>query len=163
MKLSAWIGIAAATWALTVPAAAADMNGPGMGMQHGMGMGMGMHGQMMQPDERISLGVQGPMKQHQLANMRARLEAISDIVDALARGEFDQASETAHLKLGLTPQMKKMCNNFKQDDFRTLAFSFHESGDELARVLKSHDMSASLQALRTTMQFCTTCHSTYRQ
>ncbi|TLS75607.1 cytochrome c [Mariprofundus erugo] len=159
MKTSIWISMAAAC-VLALPVHAAESMGPGM--MHGMGMGMGMQGKM-QADNRISLGLKGPQKQHQLANMRAHLEAVSDIVDALSRGEFDQASDTASRKLGMTPQMKMMCNSFKQDDFRTLAFSFHESGDELAKVLKTHDMSASLQALRTTMQFCTTCHSTYRQ
>jgi len=117
----------------------------------------------MQPDERISLGMQGPRKQHQLAMMRSHLEAVSDIVDALARGEFDSAAQTAQVKLGMTPQMKRMCNGFQNEDFRNLALAFHASADDLAKALKTHDTSASLQALHVTMQYCTSCHSTYRQ
>jgi len=158
------LGIAALCAVATL-AAGKDMSGPGMspgmgdmGGMHGMGMQAGM-----QPDGRVSLGLQGPRKQHQLAMMRSHLEAVGDIVDAIALGKFDRASETARLQLGLTPQMKKMCNGFKNEDFRKLGLAFHASADDLARVLKTHDTAASLQALHTTMQYCTSCHRTYRQ
>ncbi len=160
MKKMIWIAVAALCVVGTT-AVAADMSGPGM--QGGMGMQRGMGGMGMQPDERISLGVQGPRKQHQLAMMRSHLEAVSDIVDALARGEFDSAAQTAQMKLGMTPQMKRMCNGFQNEDFRNLALAFHASADDLAKALKTHDTSASLQALHVTMQYCTSCHSTYRQ
>jgi len=158
MKMIFWSGIAVIC-AVSTPALARDMDGSGM---HNQMHGMGMH-QNMQSDRRISLGLMGPVKQHQLANMRSHLEAVSDIVDAIARGEFDQASETASRKLGLTPKMQKMCNAFDNADFRQMGLAFHKSGDELARVLKTHNTTASLQALRATMQYCTSCHSTYRQ
>ena len=160
MKKMIWIAVAALCVVGTT-AVAADMSGPGM--QGGMGMQRGMGAMGMQPDERISLGVQGPRKQHQLAMMRSHLEAVSDIVDALARGEFDSAAQTAQVKLGMTPQMKRMCNGFQNEDFRNLALAFHASADDLAKALKTHDTSASLQALHVTMQYCTSCHSTYRQ
>lgn len=157
MKKIIWIGIAGAC-AISTLAMAMDMGNPGM--QHDMG---GMDMQNMQPDRRISLGLNDHMKQQQLAMMRSHLEAVSDIVNAIAGGKFDQASEIARLKLGLTPEMKQMCNAFDNEAFRKIGLAFHASGDELARVLKTHNTAASLQALHTTLQYCTVCHSTYRQ
>jgi len=114
-------------------------------------------------DERISLGLPPKMKTHQLMNMRSHLEAIQTIIGLMGVGDFDKASEVAHAKLGLTEDMKKMCNLFKNDNFRKLGFQFHDSADVLSETLKTKDMNKSLQALQNTMGYCVQCHATFRQ
>jgi len=130
------------------------------GMEHMM-----MHHHMMgeTTDSRISLHLSPEMKQGQLANMRSHLEAVRNIVGLIATGDFDKASDIAHHKLGLTPEMKKMCNMFGNDDFKKLGLAFHQSADTLGDVLKTGDMQASLNALHTTMNSCVQCHATFRQ
>lgn len=132
---------------------------------HPLHTGM-MHEAGMQPgngDERISLGLAPMQKQHQLANMRSHLKAVQDIVGMIAENRFNEASEVAHNKLGLTPEMQKMCNMFTNADFRELGLAFHRSADELGDTLKRGNATGSLQALRSTMNYCVQCHATYRQ
>jgi len=132
---------------------------------HQMMMGSMEHHQMMQSanDPRISLGLSAQMKQHQLSNMRSHLEALQSIVGDLAEDEFDRASDTAHAKLGLTPEMQKMCSMFENDQFRKMGLAFHQSGDALGDALKSRDKKKSLLALKATMNYCVQCHASYRQ
>ena len=124
-----------------------------------------MHHDMMHSasDGRISLGLSPEMKQHQLANMRSHLEAVQTIVGLVAEGEFDKASDTAHSGLGLTEEMKTMCNMFGNAEFRNLGIAFHKSGDLLGDALKTKDLDQSLRALRNTLGYCVQCHAAFRQ
>ena len=121
------------------------------------------HHDMNMMDSRTSLGVTGPMKQHQLSNMRGHVEAIKTIVGLMSESKFDEASKVAHGQLGLTPDMQAMCGMFNNKDFEKLGLAFHKSGDELGNALKTKDVNASLRALNKTMQYCVECHATYRQ
>lgn len=114
-------------------------------------------------DNRISLELSPQMKQHQLSNMRSHMEAVQSIVGFLAKGEFDQAAQVAHSKLGLTDEMKKMCGMFGNEKFKSLGLAFHDSGDKLGNALQTKDMSKSLQALNETTGYCVQCHATFRQ
>ena len=114
-------------------------------------------------DERTSLGLSAEVKQHQLTNMRGHVEAIKSIVGLMAESKFDEASKIAHARLGLTPEMKEMCDKFDNKDFRTLGLAFHKSGDDLGEALQTKDVNVSLRALNKTMQYCVECHATYRQ
>lgn len=114
-------------------------------------------------DERISLGLLPAQKQHQLSNMRTHVEAVRDIVGFIAAEEFEKASQTAHTKLGLTEEMKMMCDSFGNEDFKKLGMAFHKSGDALGDVLQTKDTNASLRALNTTLGYCVQCHATFRQ
>ena len=129
---------------------------------------MSQHHQMMHmmntdSDKRTSLQLPEAMKASQLAMMREHLEAVNNIIADLSTGKFDAASKIAHQKLGLTPEMKKMCNMFGNDDFRTLGLTFHKSADHLGDVLKTGNLKRSLSALHTTMNSCVQCHATFRQ
>ncbi len=114
-------------------------------------------------DGRISLGFSPEMKAHQLANMRSHVEAIQTIIGLIAEEDFNAASEVAHSRLGLTEEMKKMCNMFENENFKKLGLQFHESADTLGDILKTKDMNKSLNALHTTMGYCVQCHETFRQ
>ncbi len=114
-------------------------------------------------DERISLGNSPEVKQHQLANMRGHVKAIQTITKLLSEDKFNEASKIAHEKLGLTPEMEKMCNMFDNAEFRKMGRAFHESGDKLGDILKTGNMSKSLEAMNDTLNYCVQCHATFRQ
>lgn len=141
---------------ITVSSYGEDKNGIGSGMVH-------HHIKPSIIDDRISLGLSPPMKQHQLSNMRSHLEAVQTIVGLMAGGEFNKASEIAHSKLGLSEEMRTMCNMFENKDFTALGLAFHESGDSLGETLKTGDTIKSLRALQATLAYCVQCHAAYRQ
>ncbi len=120
---------------------------------------------MMNPlsDGRIPLGLSPQRKKHQLANMRSHVEAIRMIVGFMGEGNFEAASKTAHLRLGLTDEMKKMCNMFENEAFRNLGLQFHKSADHLSEILKTKDLKKSLHAVKVTLGYCVQCHATFRQ
>jgi cytochrome c556 len=121
------------------------------------------HHDMNMMDTRTSLGLSAEMKQHQLSNMRSHVEAIKSIVGLMSENKFEDASKIAHAKLGLTPEMKEMCDKFDNEKFKTLGYAFHRSGDDLGDALQTKDVNASLRALNKTMEYCVECHATYRQ
>lgn len=130
----------------------------GEDMQHG-----NHHHDMSMTDTRISLGLSAEMKQHQLSNMREHTKAVGSIIGLMAENKFEDASKIAHAKLGLTPEMQKMCSMLNNEKFMALGMAFHKSGDELGDALHTKDVNASLRALNKTMQYCVECHATYRQ
>ncbi|MDQ6960240.1 MAG: cytochrome C [Mariprofundaceae bacterium] len=133
-----------------------------MMQQHKMPIMMRHH---VMNDNRISLDLPPGMRQRQLATMRSHLEAVQSIIGLLAEGEFDKSSTIAHRKLGLTPEMKKMCDMLgrRNKGFREMGLAFHKSADELGDVLKTKDLNKSLRALNTAMNSCVQCHATFRQ
>jgi len=149
---------------MTLPAMAGETMHGHM-MEHGMMSDMNMHqsGMSQKDDSRTSLNLPAPLRRNQLAMMRGHLQAVNDIVALMAEGKFDAASDIAHSKLGLTPEMKKMCNMFANDAFRQMGLAFHQSADELGDVLKTKNLNKSLRALNTTMNSCVQCHATFRQ
>jgi len=141
---------------VALPSAARDADTTAANMDH-----HSMHHAV--DDGRIALGLSPTQRQHQLSNMRSHLEAVRSIVALIAENKFEQASQTAHEKLGLTEEMKKMCDMFKNESFRELGLAFHNSGDELGDALLSKDTGNALQALNATMGYCVECHAKYRQ
>jgi cytochrome c556 len=131
------------------------------GMKHS-GMGHGMKGGSS-ADGRISLNLPPMMKKHQLANMRAHLDAVRKIVSAIGEDDFEGASKIAGQQLGSNEKMMKMCNSFENEAFKGMGLAFHKSGDELAKTLKTGDLKESLRALNNTMNYCVSCHATFRQ
>lgn len=114
-------------------------------------------------DTRIKLDIPEDMKRHQLANMREHVQAVQTIIGLIAEGNFENASRVAYTKLGLTPEMQAMCGSFNNEKFEELGLAFHRSGDNLGETLKTGNVSDSLRALSQTMQFCVSCHATFRQ
>ena len=128
-------------------------------------MGEMMHHNMQHStkDDRISLNLSPEMKQHQLSNMRSHLVAVQTISGLIVEEDFEKASEIAYSKLGLTEEMKNMCNMFNNNDFRVLGLAFHDSGDALGDALKTKDTRNSLRALHSTLDYCVQCHAAFRQ
>jgi hypothetical protein len=114
-------------------------------------------------DKRTSLELNDMQKNHQLKNMRSHLEAIQTILVLLAEEKYDEASEIAYTKLGSTTEMKLMCASFGNDEFEQLGLNFHESADEMSEIFKLKDKNKSLNAISNTMNYCVSCHATFRQ
>ncbi len=131
-------------------------------MKHEMPGGPMHDGQMME-DKRIPLNLPPMMAQHQKAHMREHLKAVNEVVHYIAAKDFAQASKTAQEKLGLTAQMKQMCDNMPNETFRTMGIDFHKSADALAEVLKTKDADRSLKALDAVLVKCVGCHEMFRQ
>ena len=121
------------------------------------------HRQKNRVDLRTPLNLPPQMAQHQLSNMRGHLEAVQKIVSLVAKSNFEDASDIAWQQLGSRPEMLKMCNQIDNEDFKQRGLRFHESGDALAKALKTKDTGRSLDALNNTLQHCTSCHATYKQ
>lgn len=133
-----------------------------------------MKGGMQQTmeDQRESAGIPDKMKVHHLARMRNHLEAIHDIIDALSKDEYDQASQIARNELtmrqGMGQGMGKgqgmgFCKEMTKQEFQALGMGFHDSAEKLADILQKGDRKASLSALSNTLNYCIQCHAAYRQ
>jgi hypothetical protein len=149
-------------FAVSMLAVMTGMN-PAVAGEEKMQMDSHHHHAMQATDTRTSLGLSPQMKQHQLANMREHVAAIKSIVGLMAESRFEEAAGIAHAKLGLTPEMQQMCGMFGNDAFKALGLAFHKSGDDLGDALQTGDVNASLRALNKTMEYCVTCHATFRQ
>jgi len=122
-----------------------------------------MHNMKSGNDNRTSLNLSPEKAQHQLMNMRSHVVAVQSIVDYLSKDEFDKAAEVASAKLGLTEEMKIMCTSFDNEEFVKTGLAFHKSADKMSDIFKTKDKNKSLAALSTTMNYCVSCHSRFRQ
>lgn len=123
---------------------------------------MMQHMQSM-PDHRTSLNLAPHQARHQLMNMRGHLKAVQTILAHLSRNEFDEAAAVASSKLGLTDEMQMMCSSFGNEEFETLGLEFHKSADRMSEIFKTKDLNKSLEALSATLNYCNTCHATFKQ
>ncbi|MBI4937666.1 MAG: cytochrome C [Nitrosomonadales bacterium] len=114
-------------------------------------------------DRRISLGLSPEMRQHQLANMRAHLAAVQKITGLVAEKKYDKAAIIARTQLGLTEEMKQMCDKFENEEFKALGLAFHSSGDELGEALKAKNPRKVFRALNKTLGYCVQCHEKFQQ
>ncbi len=114
--------------------------------------------------ERQPLYLLDMMAEHQKQNMREHLEAVNEIVAALAKRDY-QAIETAAKKLGMSPEMEQMCTHMgaATPGFTERAMAFHSTADEIIPPAKRNDSTQVLAALNKTLSTCVSCHATYRQ
>jgi len=96
-------------------------------------------------------------------NMRNHLQAVQSIINFLSKDEFDSASVVASSKLGLTDEMKMMCSSFGNKEFEQLGLGFHKSADRMSSIIKTKDKNKALESLSVTLNYCVTCHSTFKQ
>ncbi len=161
MTKNAFLAVAAALLSVVTPSFGADETLMKGGMMGGQMQGMMRGGS--QKDGRISLNNPPMMREHHLSIMREHLEAVTEITGLVSTGDYDKASRTAAEKLGLTPEMRRMCDMMGDKQFGAMGLAFHQSADRLSEVLKKKDATASLAALHETMNFCVACHASYRE
>jgi cytochrome c556 len=104
------------------------------------------------------------MAHHQKESMREHLEAVQEVVAAVATGEFDKVA-VAGKRLGYSEHMGRMCEHMGAGapGFTEQALSFHHTADAIVTAAEERDGAAVLAALSKTLRACTSCHSTYKQ
>jgi cytochrome c556 len=104
------------------------------------------------------------MAQHQRANMRDHLEAVQEVVAAIADSDFQKVA-TAAKRMGFSEAMGRMCEHMGAGapGFTEQALRFHHTADEIAVAATKQDDKAVLTALSKTLRTCTSCHATYKQ
>lgn len=145
---------------------------------------MSMHMMTQTPDARQLLDFPPPMRQHMLTNMRAHMEALSEILAAMSAGDAAKASAIANARLGLesagaaackpngsgkTSPMNDMAAMMAQhmpEEMRAIGYAMHESASrfavEAAKTAPGGDLKPALAALAQVTQNCAACHAAYR-
>lgn len=120
--------------------------------------------QLDQMDTRRPVPLLPMMANHQKQNMREHLEAVQDIVLALASDNFEGVA-TAAGRIGYSEQMGRMCSHMGAGapGFTEQATGFHRTADRITAAARDRDRTRVLAELGATLRTCTSCHATWRQ
>lgn len=115
-------------------------------------------------DARRPLPLLPHMALHQKENMRDHLEAVQEVVAAVAVSDFEKVAVAAQ-RMGFSESMGRMCEHMGAvaPGFTEQALGFHHRADDIALAAKRQDGAAVLAALSKTLQACTSCHTTFKQ
>lgn len=109
------------------------------------------------------------MRDHILANMRDHLLALQQIQSALARQDFDQASDIAEHRLGMSSLGLHGAHDsakFMPDGMKATGSSMHRNASRLAIAAKdaavTNDWRVVLDAMSNVTAQCVACHAGYR-
>jgi hypothetical protein len=123
----------------------------------------------MADDARVPVAFPDMMKSHTLANMRDHLLALAEIQDRLARGAFDEASDIAEQRLGLSSLALHGAHEvaaFMPQGMQDAGTAMHRSASRFALVARdasaTGELKAALAALAAVSQTCVGCHAGYR-
>lgn len=158
---------------LVLVAVLVTLTPPSLGQhQHGTGHQHGVEAQgAAKPAADVRLLVKFPpqMRDHTLANMRDHLLAIAEIQEALSKGWFDKAADTAEKRLGMTSLSLHGAHdvaNFMPKGMQEVGTLMHRSASQFAVEAKNAgatgDLKPALAALARTTQACVACHAAYR-
>lgn len=151
-------------------------------------MGHDQTGAMSVADLRMQLSFPPALQAHFLGNMREHIQTVDAILQALAKGDFDQASRVAKENLGLdsppaagckpsdapsaggaakpSDSMDAMMQLYMPESMRQVGLAMHTAASEFARVAleakQHHDTTRAIAALAAVTQNCVACHSAYR-
>lgn len=130
----------------------------------GGGAGESAWNALYQMDSRKPVPLIPMMANHQKQNMRGHLEAVQQIIAALAKNDYDGVKKAAK-RIGSSPQMAQMCTHMGAGapGFTPQALAFHKTADGIIAAADTHDSQKVMQALGTTLATCTSCHATYKQ
>lgn len=145
------------------------------------------HQQPTGGDGRQLVNFPPEMRQHTLANMRDHLLALSEILAAMAAGQYTKASQVAGARLGMdspsaegcqpekaaakpamskAPGMDHRMNEFMPEGMRKLGLDMHQAASafagEAAKAARTGNAKPALAALSRVTEQCTSCHSTYK-
>jgi hypothetical protein len=116
------------------------------------------------PNERLTLDLSPSAKKTHRAVMREHLEAIHEIVGALAQGDFSKAEEITRTQLGFAKHREAMRRQQPEafpPVYHDLAMAHHEAAEELAHVIPSQDYKQILLKLDKTLEACVACHRAF--
>jgi hypothetical protein len=127
------------------------------------------------------------MRDHTLANMRDHLQALSEILAAMADAKYARAATIASARLGMDSPSAQACkgepdaaavqmsrpgdmdhqmSQFMPEGMRKVGLEMHQSASVFAReagkASKTGNAKAALAALSKLTEQCTSCHAAYR-
>ena len=124
-------------------------------------------------DNRKMVELPEMMQQHMKTDMRDHLLAIQKITDLLSKQQYDEASEMAENRLGVSSMGRRHSAEHAQHmgqmmplEMRALGQAMHRSASQFARITKDAEVEGGLAkafgALSEVMQRCVACHSAFR-
>ena len=120
-------------------------------------------------DTRQKVEMPPMMQEHMLNNMRDHLRALTDIQEALAKKDFDQAAEIAEQRLGLSSLEAHGAAHmapYMPKPMQDIGTAMHRAASRFARVAQEApvkgDMSPVFAGMAGVLQQCVACHTTYR-
>lgn len=124
---------------------------------------------LMAEDSRRKVDLPPMMQDHMKTNMRDHLLAIQQITDHLSKQQYEEASDVAENRLGMSstgkhdaPKMGKLM----PPEMRALGQAMHRSASQFARIAKDAELDGGLEkafgALSEVMQRCVSCHAVFR-
>jgi hypothetical protein len=109
------------------------------------------------------------LREHTLANMRDHLLALQEIQETLAKGKFDQASEIAERRLGMSSLSTHGAHEvarYMPKGMQDAGTAMHRSASRLSvaalDAAVTNDVKPALSALAEVTANCVACHDGYR-
>ena len=132
--------------------------------------GHAMHEHAAQPaDTREVVRFPPMLYEHELANMRDHLATLQQVQAALAKGEYDAASQLAEQRLGLTSLPMHGAHEvapYMPQPMQDIGTSMHRAASRFAveatNASATGDVKPALAALSTLTAQCVACHAAYR-
>jgi hypothetical protein len=116
-------------------------------------------------DPRLSLDLEPAAQEILKQTMREHLQALHDIVAALAQQNYEKASAVAHEELGFPKHhqiMKQERGMAFPKKYQELAIAHHQAAEELAEAIQTKEMKRILQKMDETIGACLECHRAYK-
>ena len=126
-------------------------------------------GQATATDQRVPVMFPTELREHTLANMRDHLLALQEIQETLAKGKFDQASEIAERRLGmssLSTHDAHAVTKYMPKGMQDAGTAMHRTASRLSvaalDAAVTNDVKPALSALAEVTANCVACHAGYR-
>ena len=153
---------------LALPTAGWSQSQPSGGHSHAL-TDHARHMAAAQADARQMVRFPETLRTHTLTNMRDHLLALGDIQEALSLSQFDQASDIAEQRLGMSSLKRHGAHEvaqFMPKGMQDAGTAMHRSASQFATVAKdasvTGDLRPALAALAKLNKTCVACHAGYR-
>jgi hypothetical protein len=120
-------------------------------------------------DARRAVEFPGPLRVHELANMRDHLSTLSQIQLALSRNDVDEAAKLAENRLGMSSFGLHGAHDvakYMPKEMQEIGTQMHRAASRFAIAATSAgatgDVRPALAALAAVTQQCVACHAVYR-
>lgn len=120
-------------------------------------------------DGRQTVKLPDMMREHMLGNMRDHLLALEEITRHLASQNYDEASEIAENRLGMSSlelHGASHMGKFLPKEMGAIGTNMHRAASRFALAAKDAEIDGGLNkafsALSEVMQQCVACHSGYK-
>ncbi len=116
-------------------------------------------------DARTRVDLPAMMKTHMLHSMRDHLLAVHEIQMALAKGQFDKASDIAEHRIGMSSLKSHNAAHmapFMPEGMQSIGTAMHHAASRFAMTTSEGDLPRSLDALSKVTAQCVACHMSYR-